>query len=384
MSSSKPLGLPPITPELRVITPFLQRADEVKHQEPIIAYWCAYYAAQQGISLRVKDAASREVLSTLLGVLEQLKKDIGTNDAIDVESASCAYVENFALRVFAVADNEDRKGCSTRTTAKKFLASANFLEVLNVFPAADVSESNDEKIRYAKWKAADIAKAFREGRKPVPGPAVHLISEAPPVSEGVPEILSNPDNPVETHSSEDHDAHSVHAPLDTRLITDEAIVSGPHTRNAWISDESEGQSIPMSTSSPRLSQLESGVSQSPDNAGIAKDTVITEQVSLDNATDAHNQTLLDHHVASFQQPLSPPPSVPPFLSSAHFGRGQDLTASPAPVQELVTDSSTIELTPSVIVNVQRLCRFAISALDYEDVEQAKKELRAALAILDGQ
>ena len=28
-----------------------------------------------------------------------------------------------------------------------------------------------EKIRYAKWKAADIAKAFREGRKPTPGGA---------------------------------------------------------------------------------------------------------------------------------------------------------------------------------------------------------------------
>jgi len=42
-----------------------------------------------------------------------------------------------------------------------------------------------------------------------------------------------------------------------------------------------------------------------------------------------------------------------------------------------------ELTPGQIAKAQRHCRFAISALDYEDAEQARKELRAALAIIGG-
>ena len=50
----------------------------------------------------------------LLETLEKMKSEIGPNDAIDDESASSAYVENFALRVFAAADNEDRKGNATR------------------------------------------------------------------------------------------------------------------------------------------------------------------------------------------------------------------------------------------------------------------------------
>jgi vacuolar protein sorting-associated protein VTA1 len=37
-----------------------------------------------------------------------MKEDIGQNDAVQIEAASSAYVENFALKVFAVADNEDR------------------------------------------------------------------------------------------------------------------------------------------------------------------------------------------------------------------------------------------------------------------------------------
>ncbi|OBZ78686.1 Vacuolar protein sorting-associated protein VTA1 [Grifola frondosa] len=161
------LNLPPVPPELKSISPYLQRADELTSRDPVMAYWCTYYAAQIGIARKAKDPAARTFLFALLGALENMKKDVGANDAIDDESASSAYVENFALKVFAMADNEDRRGEATRGTAKKFLAAANFLELLRVFDK-DKSEppaesSTEEKIRYAKWKAADIAKAFREG-----------------------------------------------------------------------------------------------------------------------------------------------------------------------------------------------------------------------------
>jgi vacuolar protein sorting-associated protein VTA1 len=42
-----------------------------------------------------------------------------------------------------------------------------------------------------------------------------------------------------------------------------------------------------------------------------------------------------------------------------------------------------DLTPQLIAKAQKHCRFAISALDYEDADQARKELRAALAVLEG-
>ena len=47
---------------------------------------------------------------------------------------------------------------------------ATFLEVLNHF--GDLDEEVSKRIKYAKWKAADILKAEREGRRPVPGPPV--------------------------------------------------------------------------------------------------------------------------------------------------------------------------------------------------------------------
>jgi len=74
----------------------------------------AYYAAQLGIGMKARDTASRDFLFALLETLETMKKAIGPSDAIDVEAASAAYVENFALKVFFNADQEDRGGRATR------------------------------------------------------------------------------------------------------------------------------------------------------------------------------------------------------------------------------------------------------------------------------
>ena len=74
----------------------------------------AYYAAQTGISMKLKDSESKKFLLGVLGSLESMKQEIGPNDAIDDEAVSAAYIENFAMKVFASADAEDRKGEATR------------------------------------------------------------------------------------------------------------------------------------------------------------------------------------------------------------------------------------------------------------------------------
>ena len=71
-------------------------------------------------------------------------------------------------------------------------------------------------------------------------------------------------------------------------------------------------------------------------------------------------------------PLPPPPSAP-------YVQIQRPPPPPPPPEP----SPPPELTPGLISKAQKHCRFAISSLDYEDIEQAKKELRAALAILGG-
>jgi len=88
-------------------------------------------------------------------------------------------------------------------------------------------------------------------------------------------------------------------------------------------------------------------------------------------------SLIDSDFVPPHQPLPPPPP-PPFLAP-------EPPIAYAPNVSRVSPHSApqIELTPNLVAKAQKHCRFAISALDYEDAEQARRELRAALAVLDG-
>ncbi|KAG6837673.1 hypothetical protein H0H93_004949 [Arthromyces matolae] len=402
MSSQSLLGLPPIPTTLKSIIPFIQRANELRDQDPVMAYWCAYHAAQLGISLKAKDETSRDVLASLLSYLERLKKEIGPSDAVGIENVGAAYVENFALKVFTQADNEDRSGSATRSTAKKFLAAAHFFEVLRIFSKAE----SEEKIKYAKWKAADIAKAFREGRKPTPGPAVseapetHLTASPPPRSDApiydhVPSIAVEPVSPSTPHrfTGAHLDVGLSQNRLDAR---DEATPSTwstaatPGTAPVW-----EGRPSPVNetTRTPWVSEgLEGREEFTQDATNLVPD--LDSEASVTDLPEPPPQPYVDQPTrlpsipstspTSYQNVVASLPSPAP-QSSSFLPPGAPIRlpeeSTPRFVPSELGAAPAFELTPSIIAKAQKHCRFAISSLDYEDLEQARKELRTALALL---
>lgn len=56
---------------------------------------------------------------------------------------------------------------------------------------------------------------------------------------------------------------------------------------------------------------------------------------------------------------------------------------PPPPPEPSSPPHELELSIKLIAEIQKKCRYVISALDYEDAQTARKELRAALALLGG-
>ncbi|OJA19560.1 putative protein 18 [Rhizopogon vesiculosus] len=475
------LGLPAVSAGLKSIAPYLQRAEELVNSEPVVAYWCAYHAAQLGIKLKAKDNASRTLLLNLLNALERLKAQIGPSDAIDIEPASAAYVENFALRVFRMADDEDREGHATRSTAKKFLAAANFFEVLNVFPETDISENVDGKIKYAKWKAADIAKAYREGRKPTPGPAgsqfdlesLPAISgtlESPPEAEGSrtsPPPTGQPESSPRTSPKRQTQsprmspddiarANRLHSPrhddvmlspgkwsttatpgldfardsssvsLDQENNWHETPLDGRDSsklRQAWVSTDMEGATADEEPlRDPVLNgTLPSHVPFSP-SAGELLQSVSSSPPKQEHAiySPGHVPPIPPHPAflpsssppkrsppqarnrgpsVSSQERMELPPGfvpsspVPPPMFPVSPPRPPAIFAPSSPPRAVVSSPPApvaapslrrdFELTPNIIAKAQKHCRFAISSLDYEDAEQARKELRAALALLGG-
>lgn len=148
----------------KLLLPYLQRADELQKHEPLVAYYCRLYAMERGLKIP-QNERTKTTNSLLMSLINQLEKDkksltLGPDDHL--------HVEGFALNVFAKADKQDRAGRADLNTAKTFYAASIFFEILNQF--GELQPDLEQKQKYAAWKAADIRKALKEGRKPVPGP----------------------------------------------------------------------------------------------------------------------------------------------------------------------------------------------------------------------
>lgn len=76
-------------------------------------------------------------LANLLDSLEKQKVNMSNVEAITDDIVGKAYMENFAGNIFQKADDEERAKKATRATATKFLAAAQFMEVLRCFGDLD-------------------------------------------------------------------------------------------------------------------------------------------------------------------------------------------------------------------------------------------------------
>ncbi|KZW02553.1 DUF605-domain-containing protein [Exidia glandulosa HHB12029] len=485
-----------IPAELKTIVPYIQRANELKDRDPVMAYWCTYYAAKVGIGLKVRAKDGRAYLMGLMDSLEKMKGQLDDSDALG-DIAGQAYIENFALRVFDVADGEDRSGKATKATAKKFSAAACFLEVLNVFDGIE-QEFND-KIRYAKWRAGEISKAVREGRTPAPPPGAAsptieldgmsedtLVGPAPPASTVAfaqtevhsprpsPHGARNvplPDSPrnnanasndsidllrtptklsphalapedraitpgmwstaatpgLDDRFAADHDHGRDGSPLDRRTGTSHVghrpSMLGAHhpepdedawstasnnpmsRQNSWTVPEyddgapSENSSESSGTIAPPLPPPPPPFINAPSAPPAPKHVRFTPSVvGGSEASTSPPQSVIDLPSGSPPSVLNsfpgPPPSAsaPPYASAPPVPPHFTPSAPPAPYPNAGTSRTSLAIpeqqqspamTPKFVATVQKHCKFAISALDYEDVETARKELRTALAMLGG-
>ncbi|KAK8843326.1 hypothetical protein IAR55_006981 [Kwoniella newhampshirensis] len=156
---------------LKGIEQILKRAKELKKAEPVVAYWCCFSAAQKALKVQNRSKEETLFLMSVIDALEQMKAILANNEGITSEAAGAAHVENFALKVFMSADNDDRAGNTGKATIRKFVVAGQFIEVLRCFENG-MTEEMEQKVQYARWKAADGAKALREGRTPSAGPPI--------------------------------------------------------------------------------------------------------------------------------------------------------------------------------------------------------------------
>ncbi|KAL7008502.1 hypothetical protein EMMF5_001763 [Cystobasidiomycetes sp. EMM_F5] len=344
--------LPPTMP--KAVAPFVARAKELQSRDPVIAYWCKFKAAQLSLDNIPSDTDGRDYLEALMDDLESSKSALSTNELITDDAAGSAYIYNFAARVFDAADKVDRSGQATRMTAKEYLAASVFFDLLSIFGPLETEVT--EKITYAKWKATSIAKAFREGREPTPGPAQGPIK-----------------------NTESDSAVSSTFPDANNAVVDNDVLPAQLDNAAWNANGHGGDdvlpSVPTDTAATYTLPDPPATAYDLPSAPEDFDDYHNTSGSVPSAPPAHDSPIKFIPPPVVQQPSRRPANVssappPPF--------------APAPAEEeeeWAPKPSAVD--PTAVGNAQKHAKWAISALNYEDIETAKKELRLALQLIGG-
>ncbi|KAL9120468.1 MAG: hypothetical protein Q9187_002978 [Circinaria calcarea] len=353
------------------------------------------------------------------------------NDAILDDVAGQAYVEQFGLETFQRADNAVRANKASRQTADTFQAAATFLDLLHIWGPLDPEVAS--KIKFAKYHALRIAKALKAGEDPnlsnpisEPSP----IQEQPPLDPNDPEVQALVGTSPSTHSSiRDHqpfagDASnqdyttgpstlSPHGTVGENYYQSQANELPPLGALAAGRIGSEGggyfPSVPhgyTDTGSPVLPEAPPEEPGSPPTTGLPDPSSLPPSTTANylngqEPIDPHNlpvhpnqhpyldpsvnpqNSLPSRQPAYSSQPpvpglISPParPSNPtPITASTHRMATQQAKLQPAAGQlSYVPDEEAM-------VKAQKHARWAISALNFEDVNTAVKELKGALESL---
>ncbi|GAB1310651.1 Vacuolar protein sorting-associated protein VTA1 [Madurella fahalii] len=394
------------------------KAAQLQNVKPIMAYWCEYWVVNQILAkqLHTVDEEILAYTTALMDRLEQTKAEYANEDAIMDDTAGQAYVEQFAQETLDRAERVVKANRVTQQTATTFDAAATFFHVVNVWGPAD--QETQQKIKYAKWNAARIVKAIKEGKDP---------NESNPTQEEHPQPALDQNDPAVQNliggpSTLIPRPATVEEVPDVDLRRDAAGVSPPQSPvSGGPSPASEGElrlpGVPNNLHQPAEPEYFGSASHDPSNSEATPDLPgpptgwAPSQRSPETSPPptAWSQPPINPPSASawpHQQPSAPstipptfatnlpstaavasPPVSPPtdsyYVNMAPTAHGARPTApsippaaSYAPVQ-----AGSFAVDEAAIVGAQKHAKWAISALNFEDVPTAVKELRRALELL---
>ncbi|VDO31810.1 unnamed protein product [Onchocerca flexuosa] len=156
-----------IPQSLRSIAHYVKIGAENADRDPIVHYWCLFYAVQTGMNIDKKSAEALQYLTSLLSILEDMKKKLSGQEALTQDLVAQAHIENFAMKLFDYADKNDRQSNFTKGVVRAFYTAGHLIDVLTLF--GELDENLIATRKYAKWKATYIHSCMKNGEIPKPG-----------------------------------------------------------------------------------------------------------------------------------------------------------------------------------------------------------------------
>ncbi|KAK6641469.1 hypothetical protein RUM44_013181 [Polyplax serrata] len=319
------LDLPPCPASLKQIQHYLKTASEHDARDIVIAYWCRLYALQLGLKIDKSSPDAKKLLVGLMDWLEKTKTQQKDNEAVLHDIPAQAHLENYALKLFLWADSQDRAANFNKNVVKAFYTAGMIYDVLDTF--GEPTEEVQQNKKYAKWKAAYIHNCLKNGETPVPGPMAEEGEE-------------NFDEPSSSNA---------------KSPTSGGFGGFPQPSSGSFDQPSSGLPYPV-----------------PGGNGSTGIPLIPKPPSLDDE-ESKPRPLSPSELLEFEKPVTPAPAP-----------SKPVPVNPVPPESITskaTSNTGMQLAPEQLTKAQKYCKWAASALNYDDVPTAVTNLEKALHLL---
>ncbi|KAH9827083.1 DUF605-domain-containing protein [Teratosphaeria destructans] len=410
---------------------FALRAYQLETLRPVVAYWLQYYILQHILNkqLHVGDEAVGQYAVSLMDKVEAYKAENMANDAISDDVAAKAYIEQFALETLNRGEDAQRENRVTRQTVDTFHAAATFLDLLAVWGPLDAEAA--AKSKFAKFHALRIAKAIKAGEDPnASNPVVE--EPKPPAREDDEEL----EQELRELEQRQQNSGAAYRPPTVESAPDSGM---PTTPRSVV----HGEVPPIgSAPQPDVSPIEAAASPAAERSGSVgggyfptlpdtpandasaprDEDMVDARQDLSDLTHRPPPPGMDSAHSFYNAAATPTAPPPPSLDSMSLG--SDVPQRPAPdytpafpPSSLATPNSfpphaprhppeqaaaSPPIAPPIhrafapqpaqpaggyrtddesVMAAQKHAKWAISALNFEDVNTAVKELRIALRSL---
>ncbi|WBW73679.1 Vps20 associated protein Vta1 [Schizosaccharomyces osmophilus] len=387
------IELETVPKEFSSIRNFVQRYNELSKYNPVIAYWCLYWAAQVGLSSSTGlTNTCRDFLLNLVERLEELRKELNENENVHDEESAKVYVNSFAMEVLLQAEEKSKQNTPDMLA---YLAAKDFFDLLKVWGPLD--EQTRKYLKFCKLRAVESSKrksSTREGSAdgkkdapaPAPAPASASASEKTPASTQIDremltrESVKSPEVDFESLglSTTMTGRPSSIAPLEQKALENEP------RKNTQANAGKSFDLDELQDSLSRLTPREVDRQQEVERGGVSRGSLHvpspgharlpSEHASL---TDQRSESLDDSTTAVSSSPSFPVSQMP---SQSSIG-SSTLPAMSSGTSVARNDLNDINHLDSIEA-ARGHARYAYSALDYDDTATAIFHLKSALGLLE--
>eukprot|EP01006_Ploeotia_vitrea_P037885 TRINITY_DN66186_c3_g1_i1.p1 TRINITY_DN66186_c3_g1~~TRINITY_DN66186_c3_g1_i1.p1 ORF type:complete len:371 (+),score=100.06 TRINITY_DN66186_c3_g1_i1:34-1146(+) len=367
-----------IPPSLREISTYIQRANEFAARNPAVAYYAKLYAAQLVMKKRdPNDPQQTEYLKVLMTELEELnsKVTIGKEEAKDL-------INSYALQLFKKADDQERKLNVSQVTVRLFYVSTVLMEITKQF--GELDEDIAEKQKYAKWKAAEIKRSLESGQ-PYTRPDDDAEEEEEQPDEGATAQPGGTATPGNTGPPP-----GVYTPI----VPDN---SQPPPQNRGLDMGGMG-GPPTGFQQPPPQQQYMPANPMPSNnppppaTGMNAPPPAAFQQQFQPPPQQQQPPPQPAYTPPPVQPTPPPQQQPPPQQYQPPPQATTQMTPPPQQRSAPPPSATVshgvasrhgEVSYKTIMEAQKYSKFAVSSLQFNDVNSAIENLHKALNLLEG-